>query len=232
METDTKKAILSFLAQNKPTSKWQLARALKKSYGNVHATIQELLQDKHKPIKVDEVRKSNKNPKIEVEYYRLTLEGLAEALALDTQLWKTIDHLVETHQDKLLIFKKWEFFRKKNLTKQIIDNLKLALVGILRERIDLKFGGLRFGFRDRLEFSEEELQKTIDSAVLGCHGLRYFKNEKDLSSFLETLKVCKEDKELNDFVLSELDSFKRIEEDRLESVKNGSRFFESLILEA
>lgn len=74
VRTKTAPRILSFLARNKPASKWEITKTLKKSYGNTHATIQQLLN--RNLIKVGYIKPSAKNPKIEVEYYELTFKGL------------------------------------------------------------------------------------------------------------------------------------------------------------
>lgn len=107
--TRTAPRILSFLAQNKPSSKWELASVLNKSYGNVHATIQRLLQLYLIEVKYE--KPSAKNPKIKVEYYSLAFSGLIEILKYLND--EEIDLVVDRYSDKWLIFAEWPWFLKR-----------------------------------------------------------------------------------------------------------------------
>lgn len=116
--------ILLFLAQKKPASKWEIAKVLNKSYGNIYATIQQLLN--RNLIKIEYKKPSAKNPKIEVEYYSITILGLFEVINSFSpkELDGNMDVIAKKHADKLpLVFGKWEHFSKHGFREQAILNL-------------------------------------------------------------------------------------------------------------
>jgi hypothetical protein len=120
--TFTAPDILLYLAQNEGRSKWEIAKGLKKSYGNVHAAIQQLLS--YRLIKIEEKRPSAKNRKIEVEYYGVTIAGLMLILSQKEGI-ENVNGIVERQKDMLpLIFGKWRFYEENGCKAFIIGKLE------------------------------------------------------------------------------------------------------------
>jgi DNA-binding transcriptional ArsR family regulator len=115
----TRPKVLLFLAKNGEGSKWEISRGLKKAYSNVHSTIKELLD--LGLIEVKRKRKSAKNPKMEVEYYRLTFSGLFAALLQPKITWEDICEIAERQAKMLpLIFGKWSHFRASGVPDEYL----------------------------------------------------------------------------------------------------------------
>lgn len=216
--------VLLLLAKSKPKNMWQIAKALDKSYGNIHQTMKKLMEFKY--VKVEKKRKSRKNPKIEVEYYGVTIRGLVDLLLINTRAWSYIDQIADQHKDKLLIFQKWGLFDKEKLKATIIGNFKDTLVSLVRfkwsERV---FFGSARGLTD------SALARIIDSMTLGCHYVRGFKKVKhkeEFKSYLAILKVCKRDPELSKFVDAELKFFEQDAHETLSSIREAQKFWEGI----
>ena len=202
-------AILSFLAKNKEENKWQIAKALKKSYGNIHATISDLKSNGL--VKVYKIKESKKNPKQPVEYYGLTFRGLENALLFDKNLWNEIDQVVETHQDKLLVFKKWDFFEKEGLKETVKKSLRSTLVGCAAAKMLL--GPAGFEPTSPLYKSD-----VIDTMTLGCYSAASMgRNQPGLHS--KIMVSCRKDKELSDFIISRLKMFKQQAESQIQKIE-------------
>ena len=122
------KRILIFLARKGASSKWQIANELGLAYSSVHKVINRLL--KAQLIQVVNKRKSERNPKIEVEYYNISATGLINLICLNV-VWDAIDEIAEAQSEFLpLIFGKWRFFKENKLRDVIVDRLWLAFYDI------------------------------------------------------------------------------------------------------
>lgn len=169
--TQTAPRVLRYLAMNKPSSKWQIAKALKKSYSNIHATIQ--LLEKARCIEVVERKPSEKNPKIKVEYYDLTFLGLIGALS---HLFPTeIDQVARAKQHKWLIFKEWAALTRDPEVKKL---LTASISAFAKRCWQTLFGyNLTKGIKEMADFIGPSESYRI---WLGAYG--YLK-ERDATNF-------------------------------------------------
>jgi len=216
--TKTTLEILSFLAQNKPHSKREIAKALNKSYGKTHNAIQQLLDSDF--VKIEYKKTSSKNPKKEEEYYGLTLQGLINTLLLNKEVWKQIDVIAEKHSDRLLVFRKWPLFVLRNVRKEIVSSFQLTLRSLVHaqataslEWCDMKYTGLA---------------EMIDAYVLGSPALTLSKqrmNELFGDRFLRIWQVCKEDPKLKTFLEHEIQNRKKWTREKLDAVKEWEEWF-------
>lgn len=124
--------ILEYIARHGEISKWQLAKELEKPYSVIYKNIKKMVM--YHLVEVTKVEPSQKNPKIKVEFYNLTVGGLIDFLNYERP-WRYIEEIIQTHSKKLpLIFGKWKFFKRKKLSEIIIDRL---LWGVLSYRTQL-----------------------------------------------------------------------------------------------
>ena len=155
--------------------------------------------------------------------WEITLKGLINLLyiELDTGFWDGLEDIVHAHKDKLLIFRKWNFFQTKKLDKLIQIVLKNVLEYLAEQHLFL----IQYG--KKISWTEEELQKLIDSMVLGAYALRTQSlkclQEQEHYSLI-ILKACKKDPELHNYILNELHFFKKIAKSRLTSILEGLEF--------
>ena len=76
--TETEKFVLSFLVIEKELSKYEVYRAKKHAYSGIYKAVKNLL--KNGLIEVSRKGEGERNPKIEVHYYRINLKGIYEFL--------------------------------------------------------------------------------------------------------------------------------------------------------
>jgi len=222
VETEAK--ILRILALNKEVYQYGLDKEVGVSYRTILRTLHSL--EELGIIRVSRKEESEKRGK-ERNVWEITLQGLLELLHLDEEVWKQIGLIAETHREKLLIFKKWGLLRKENSTTLLVGALKGTLESLVRGQLS------RMVFYSmRMKWTEKELSKLVDSMTLGCFALRNLKTFKDNKLFnevyLKILKSCKKDKELQDFVTSELRLFRKIVEDQAIWIGKAERLFASL----
>jgi len=213
---ETTRAILRHLALKRPCSMYSLAKNLEKSYGNIHSNIR-MLADLGL-ITVEYKRKSEKNRKIEVKYYRLTLDGLFDILSLDASLWNDIDSIADTYKEQSLIFQKWIYFKENGLRNVIVDTLQRAIISLTVGQTIL------YGSEQTRD--EALTKRGIDSLVLGCHALQ--NKGKDISpDEAKILEACKRDETLHMYVLEELRSLERLNKQNLHKIKEGLTYMET-----
>jgi len=216
--TKTNLEILSFLAQNRPHSTWEIAKALNKGYRSTSNMIRQLLDSNF--VKIEFKKPSSKNPKIEVEYYGLTLPGLLNTLLLDKEVWKQIDVIAEKHSDRLLVFRKWPLFVLRNMRKEIVNSFQLTLSSLACEKATANLEWYDMKYTD--------LAEKIDSYVLGSPALTLPKqrmNELFGDRFLRIWQTCKEDPELKIFLKREIQDRKKWTRERLDAVKKWEEWF-------
>jgi len=100
--TKTAPEILGLLAREGPKSKWQMKKATGKSYGNIHETVKALLDQGLIVKKM--TRPSEKNPKIDVEYYDLTFKGFLKYFASHLPKnpeWRSVQKYYEENRENL-----------------------------------------------------------------------------------------------------------------------------------
>jgi len=216
LETELK--ILKQFTLNKEVYQYGLEKKIGVSYRTILRTLHELRE--LRLLRIVRKERSEKRGK-ERNVWGITRRGLLQLLLLDEETWKQIALMAEVHPEKLLTFKKWKFFEKENLKETITTTLRITLMSIATLQLSLE----TFYF-SKIELTEEELQKLVDSMTLGCYALRDLKGVKDkklLDGYLKILKACKKDKELRSFVESELNFFKKIAEERLARIKEAER---------
>jgi len=215
----TEPKILLYLATHNEGNKWEIARDLRKSYSNVHGAMKKLLN--HKLIYTTSKRKSEKNPFMDVEYYGLSLSGLLVSLC-EEEIWNQIDSVAKKHPDKLLVFKKWQFFSQENLKEIIIENLKLAMELNLRMRLSMDVF-----FHKPIEIKNmSAFLAVFDSMVLGCYPFVYSGARDERT--LKIIKVCKRDPELRSFLEDRLKFFKEEAEKNWVCTQEAERVWDSL----
>jgi DNA-binding Lrp family transcriptional regulator len=217
--TKTNLEILSFLAQNKPHSTREIANALNKDYRSTNNMIQQLLSSNF--VKVEFKRPSSKNPKIEVEYYGLTLVGFLNTLLLDKEVWNQIDVIAEKHYRKLLVFRKWPLFALRNTRKEIVSSFQHTLRSLIYARTtpSLEWYDMKYG----------DLAEKIDAYVLGSPALtlpRQRMNELFGDRFLRIWQTCKEDPQLRMFLEHEIQNRKKWTRQKLDAVKKWEEWFQ------
>ncbi len=196
--TSTFFAILLNLARFGDKSKWQLTSELKKSYGNIHQSVENMKEQGM--ILVKRKEKSKKNPAIDVEYYDLCIGGLFQVISTPQAL-PFIEEIVKTQRDKQLVFKKWEYFKQKGLDK----NLKNAF-RIIGGGMDLLVREAKLNPSPSLNietaWSDEQVQGMFDSGTFGFYlwerpraAMRQV--PKLFSNFIPIWRACKSDPELN-----------------------------------
>lgn len=216
--TRTTLEILSFLARNRPHSVWEIAKALNKSYGKTHNTIQQLLDSDF--IKIEYKKPSSRNPKTEVEYYGLTLRGLLNTLLLDKEVWKQIDVIADKHSDRLLVFRKWPLFVLRNVRKEIVSSFQLTLRSLVYAQTTASLEWYDMKYTD--------LAEMIDAYVLGSPALALSKqrmNELFGDRFLRIWRACKEDPKLKTFLEHEIQNRKKWTLEKLDAVKKWEEWF-------
>lgn len=173
------------------------------------------------------IQPKKKTEGTEKKPYVATLKGLLNLLIFDEEAWRQIDQIAKKHRDKLLIFKKWQFFKEQNLKEKIIETLRRTLATLTLQQLSLK----TFYF-SIVEFTEEEAKSLVDSMTLGCHALRYIgikkKHKKLYDKHLEILKACKKDEQLRSFVESELNLFEKIAKARLSHIQESKKLWVTL----
>ena len=216
--TKTNLEILSFLAKNKPHNTWEIAKALNKSYRSINNMIQQLLDSDF--IKIEYKKPSSKNPKIEVEYYGLTLPGLLNTLLLDKEVWKQIDVIADKHSDRLLVFRKWPLFVLRNMRKEMVSSFQHTLRSLAYAQATASLEGYDMKYAD--------LAEKIDAYVLGSPALTLPKqrmNELFGDRFLRIWQACKEDPQLKIFLKHEIQDRKRWTREKLDAVKKWEEWF-------
>jgi predicted transcriptional regulator len=217
--TKTNLEILSFLVQNQPHSTREIAKALNKNYRSINNMIQQLLSSNF--VKVEFKKPSSKNPKIEVEYYGLTLIGLLNTLLLDKEVWNQIDVIAEKNYRKLLVFRKWPLFVFRSLRKEIISSFQDTLRSLVHARAtaSLEWYDMKYG----------DLAEKIDAYVLGSPALtlpRQRMNELFGDRFSRIWQTCKEDPQLRIFLEHEIQKRKKWTREKLDAVEKWEEWFQ------
>jgi len=210
--------ILSFLAQNRPHSTWEIAKALNTGYRSTNNIMQQLLDSNF--IKIEYKKPSSKNPKIEVEYYGLTLPGLLNTLLLDKEVWKQIDVIADKNSDRLLVFRKWPLFVLRNMRKEMVSSFQLTLRSLVYAQGTASL--------DWYDMKYTDLAGKIDAYVLGSPALTLPKqrmNELFGDRFLRIWQACKEDPQLKIFLKHEIQDRKRWTREKLDTVKKWEEWF-------
>ncbi len=198
-------------------------------------------------VELSEIRKSEKNKGIEVEYYKLSKIGLLNILSYEIA-WKNIDEIAINHDDILpLIFGKWVFFKKNNILEEIKKRLKIGVISSMNylSKMSLedynKFDDYRIDETnssndiqkefsidvDRIKRNEliikNEISYTLTQSVFGIS--RYLPLEE---KNMNVLKIIKTDLEINDFIIKELNFELKHAQDDLNGIKQWIKYYEEI----
>jgi len=205
----TVKEILALLGTSEPKSKWQIMKELGKSYGNVHESIKILLREGM--VKIQDSQHSARNPKIDVEYYGLTVHGLIIILPGETRP-SYFDKIAETQKAKLPeIFNKWLFFEQNSVKAFVIDRMRKAANIAISE-----LPGLR-GMVEELSKNNkpERKREYVEAIIQGRFTINVFLPSYNQNFFSFTpsaellardeaqenfLAILKKDRELREFI--------------------------------
>jgi DNA-binding PadR family transcriptional regulator len=188
--------IIQALAVHKEIGQYEMPKETGLSYRTILRNLRPM--EKRNEIKLIRTMPSEKGGK-EKKIYAITFKGLVHALSncfsKDRRFRKDLEAIIKAHPDKLLTFKKWPLFEKADLKDFMLENLEKALRSEIVETAIFSAVGLNRTFKN-----EKDWQDTVDRALLTIpilsgtyrrHGENY-------------VKVCKQDKELNDFITRRL----------------------------
>jgi DNA-binding PadR family transcriptional regulator len=188
--------IIQALAVRKEIGQHEMPKETGLSYRTILRNLRPL--EKRNEIKLIRTIPSEKGGK-EKKIYVITFKGLVHALSncfsRDRRFRASLEDIIKAHPDKLLTFKKWTLFEKADLKDFMLENLEKALRSETVETAIFSAVGL-----NRIFKNDKEWQDTVDRAILTIpilsgtyrqHGINY-------------IKVCKQDKELKDFITQRL----------------------------
>jgi DNA-binding PadR family transcriptional regulator len=188
--------IIQALAVHKEIGQYEMPKETGLSYRTILRNLRPM--EKRNEIKLIRTMPSEKGGK-EKKIYAITFKGLVHALSncfsKDRRFREDLEAIIKAHPDKLLTFKKWPLFEKADLKDFMLENLEKALRSEIVETAIFSAVGLNRTFKN-----EKDWQDTVDRAILTIpilsgtyrrHGENY-------------VKVCKQDKELNDFITRRL----------------------------
>ena len=188
--------IIQALAIRKEIGQHEMPKETGLSYRTILRNLRPL--EKRNEIKLILTTLSEKGEK-EKKIYAITFKGLVHALSncfsRNRRFRESLEDIIKAHPDKLLTFKKWNLFEKANLKDFMLENLEKALRSETVETAIFSAVGLNRTFKN-----DKEWQDTVDRAILTIpilsgtyrqHGINY-------------IKVCKQDKELKDFITQRL----------------------------
>jgi len=182
--------ILKFLAKNKNVSQYDLPQKIGCSYRTLLRHLKELKREGLAHIVKTEV--SSKGG-LEKNIWEITVQGLIAVLVYAEEIsGEELEEIAETQKDKLLLFKKWDYFAKKGLRESLIEGIRLASEEIA-EAIYVK----RFIWGEKTDLDENDLMAI-------ALGLIFLEDPQELPKeygfFKDFWKACKQDPELRQFV--------------------------------
>jgi len=198
----TENQILFELATSKePLSKYQLEDHVDKAYSNIFEATKKLLKDNW--IRAEKTEPNRRNPGQKVEYYRLTKSGILAVLTLPETAAK-IGTIANNYADMLILFKKWDFFKKEGLGSVLVSLVKMfprAICGAVN--LILQVEGKDAGY------TEEQAERMIHGFILGTNAMEYLPNfQKESKTLLHCYtslwRACSKDVELKQFLVSEI----------------------------
>jgi hypothetical protein len=198
--------VLLDLARFGEKNKWELKKDLKKSYGNIHQTVENLKEQGMIFVKSKE--KSAKNPAIDVEYYDLCIGGLFQVVSTPAAL-QYIDEIANKQRNKAIVFKKWDYFKQKGVDKNLKDAFRFisgAMDLLVKQATLLPSPSLNI----ETGWSNKQVQYFFDS---GTFGFFLWENARAalrqapslFSLYIPIWKACKSDAELSKWFNEQLD---------------------------
>jgi hypothetical protein len=213
----TEDAILLLLATDAPKSRWGIKNILRKSYGNVHETVKVLLTE----YLINKVKsnRSSKNPKLKVDYYDLTNLGLLRVLS-NSDASESIDKIAEKHKDKLLLFRKWPFFRQTGrieFIKTMISHFPRFHQSTVRLASLLGTAEVKIG--------DKQAEEMINSWVFGLFmwnnpNVSIKENQDLFAIYWKIWEVCKQESELKEFLEEHIKQFRQYHLSTIDQINN------------
>jgi hypothetical protein len=186
--------LLGFFAQKKEIAQTNIEELTKTTYRNNIRYLDFLkARDYIKRSRIDPCEKQGAGRNI----WEITFKGLVHALINAPK--ENIETILRAHPDKLLIAKKLPLFESIDIKDEVLDVLFEVLKGEVIRAIMLDKAGMK-----QIYPSDDAWENAIDSSVLitlftvGVENL----NPKKYMNFL---KLCKDDTELNCCVKSYID---------------------------
>lgn len=194
---------LKFFAMNKEGTIEQLAMNIQRDYTTAMRTIRKL--EDRGLIKLDRLERTDRKGK-QRKIYRIMLQGLFTYMRFDVKnAFAKFDEIAEAHSDKLLTFKKWEFFKKKGLGALI----KKRFLNYLVTYTVSDFILFTIATKSRGEPSFPRMLTDVntgrgaDADILGIlymmHPLEDLKQTAEWSEIAQLFKVVEEDYKLRMF---------------------------------
>lgn len=213
---ETERKILETLALKGEFCQYDFPRIIKKSYRTVLRRIHRLEKIGAIELKREEpAAKGGKDKKI----YGATLLGLMMALVGGP--WNNIDLVANLHPDKLLIFKKWDYFKGEGLRENLVKGLQFA-VGSWAEFLYIKDKI----WRQEPSDADVPSSASIDGIALGLLFLG--ESDEEHSFFRDLWPACKADEELRSFVEAFTRDMRTLVLRNLKRVENAERCWDSL----
>jgi len=202
---------LKFFALNKEGTVEEVAEFINKDYTTAMRTIKKL--GKRGLIRLERLERTNTKGR-EKKIYRITLRGLFLWMIIERRdAEENFEKIVSAHKDKLLTFKKWQYFKEKGLAEYIkakffeslshYEFIEASFPLLMKLTYgDISPTGSSFTF---LQVDEEALAKPADFDILQLnlmtyppeHVKRNFKNEWE--NLVSLYKAIEEDYELKRF---------------------------------
>lgn len=107
--------VLTHIAKNGPSIKYQIEKILQLSHGTVHNAIKELNKNGY----LESVKEERTRVGLPMITYGLTLRGLATAF-LEGQLSSDMVKVAEEWKDLLPLLRKWSYFVSVGLEKELV----------------------------------------------------------------------------------------------------------------
>ena len=220
---DTDYKILKTLALEGEADLEALAQKVGKHYTSIMRRLK-FLEKEYNAVYVSRLETTPRKGR-ERKIYNLTLTGLFLLLGLRSS-WKYIDQIAEKQQDKLLIFKKWNFLAKRGLRNYVVDTLKVIMSMIAADIIrDALIKKRVFGLKKPVDYKKTEfyLSEILDRAIL-CpffeKSPEYMREEEpeEWERIKRFLKEVKKDPEIWDYIMGCLDENKRLYSRFLETI--------------
>ena len=196
--------ILRLLAENKEYAQYDMWRAINKNYRTILRRLPIL--EKAGLIQVVRLEPSEKGGK-EKKIYRITLQGLRFWVLMEPKVAEDKFELIaKAHKDKLLVFKKWSYFKQKGLANFIKQSFFEGITQLTFLEAMLYFAHSKVtGDFPKERVDDEKIAENINIAALklfiGTPLELVKKSAQDKwGLMLKLYKAIMQDKELREFV--------------------------------
>ena len=226
---------LSFFAFNKEGTIDDVATFIGKNYSTALRVIKKLLNVDF--IKLDRTERTSVKGK-EKKIYRIMLHGLFAFTLINRELVALkFEEMVEVQKDKLLTFRKWEYFKKKGLEKivetRFFSSLRKWFVGR-----QLTFLMVTETF-EKPTFpklvTDENTARAADTDILGITSIvdppnhtRQHMGEQKWGELMKLFKAIEEDYELRMFKQDQLFWIENGYKERLKSIDQWKELLKNL----